>query len=93
MRAGSSHDLPADYTRQRARFLRHVIDDGQCPELDAEDLVSRWERQAAKLRRAPGSTSYWRDAWVWIGRQVGADAKPPKRDMNARAPDGQVYGG
>lgn len=88
-----SPDSSADYLRQRARFLRHVVDDGQFTGPDAEELISEWERQASRVRRSRGSTSYWREAWLWIGRQVAGDAAAPKRDMNAKAADGQVYGG
>ena len=80
------------YARQRARFVRHLVDDGRFDEATAESLVDRWERETARMDRRRGSTAYWKDAWLWIANEGTAGEVATKRDMNAAA-DGQVYGG
>lgn len=82
----------ATYQRQRARFVRHLIDDGRCDEAGAEALLDRWEHETAQMYRRRGSTAYWKDAWLWIAKEGSAGQPATKRDMNAAA-DGQVYGG
>ena len=85
-------DANIAYQRQRARFVRHLVDDGRVDEATAEALIDRWERETAQVRRRRGSTAYWKDAWLWIANERSASEAATKRDMNAAA-DGQVYGG
>ena len=85
-------DGNATYQRQRARFVRHLIDDGRFDEAGAEALLDRWEHETAQMHRRRGSTAYWKDAWLWIANEGSAGQVATKRDMNAAA-DGQVYGG
>jgi hypothetical protein len=92
MRKPSLPDLDVAYRHQRARFLRHLVDDGRCDRRAAARMVSRWEREAAQLHRSRGSASYWKDAWLWIAGEGSAERAATKRDMGAAA-DGQVYGG
>ena len=80
------------YQRQRARFVRHLVDDGRFNEAAAEALIDRWEHETAPFHRRRGSTAYWKDAWLWIANEGPAGGVATKRDMNAAA-DGQVYGG
>ena len=92
MTTASRSDGTSAYQRQRARFVRHLVDDGRFDEGTAESLIDRWERETTRFHRRRGSTAYWKDAWLWIANETPADQVATKRDMNAAA-DGQVYGG
>ena len=92
MRSSSTSAHDSAYQRQRARFLRHLVDDGRCDKARAETMISRWEGEASRLHRRRGSTSYWKDAWLWISGESATGQGATKRDMSAAA-DGQVYGG
>ena len=92
MGSPSFPDPDVAYRHQRARFLRHLVDDGRCDRDTAERMISRWEHEAARIDRLRGSASYWKDAWLWIAEDGPADQAATKRDMGAAA-DGQVYGG
>ena len=85
-------DADVAYRHQRARFLRHLVDDGRCDRATADRMISRWEREAGRNHRSRGSSSYWKDAWLWIAEDRAATGAATKHDMGAAA-DGQVYGG
>jgi hypothetical protein len=85
-------DARVAYQRQRARFVRHLVDDGRFDEGAAQALIDRWEREATQVHRRRGTTAYWKDAWLWIANEGSPSQVATKRDMGAAA-DGQVYGG
>ena len=51
---------------QRTRALRRLVMDEWFDELDAEESVAGWERQAAELGRDRRSRGYWDEGLRWI---------------------------
>jgi hypothetical protein len=51
-------------------------------QLDAEDWITRWEREAEANGPAVGSQGYWDAAWRWIEVQRKAPGRP--RDLARR---------
>jgi hypothetical protein len=80
------------YQAQRAGVFMRLTRNERVNELEAEQLIARWEREAEAIGRSPGSVDYWDDAWRWI-----EDQRHPqnvvKPDMGVESEDGQVFVG
>jgi hypothetical protein len=76
------------YQAQRASIKERLTRVERLDEVEAEQWIARWEEHADAEGRPATTFGFWKAAWTWIAKQRG-----PKRDMNAEADDGQVYGG
>lgn len=79
----------ANYQAQRAGLFHRLVKNGRLSQVEAEDLIARWEREADISGTKRGSRMYWAIAWDWIEGQ----RNPPTTEMDAQGDDGQVYGG
>jgi hypothetical protein len=69
------------YQAQRAGIFRRLVDEDRLAELDAEQWLSQWEREAEANGPARGSQGYWDAASRWIAEQLlprsnGASLEP-----------------
>jgi hypothetical protein len=80
------------YRAQRAKIFNRLRDAERLDELDAEQWIARWEREAEAMGRERGSQGFWDEAWTWIEAQRHPP-KADKTDMGAEGDDGQVFGG
>jgi hypothetical protein len=57
------------YQAQRTGIFRRLVDAERVNELEAEHLITRWEREAALVGSERGSPRYWDHGWRWIAEQ------------------------
>lgn len=76
------------YRAQRAGILARLTQQEHVIEPEAERLIAAWEDHADAEGLSRATAAFWDAAWDWISEQ-----RAPKRDMGAKADDGQVYGG
>lgn len=62
MRRGNPERI---YQAQRRGIFRRLVDEQGVNELDAEHLITRWEREAEATGQARDGHC-WSDAWAWI---------------------------